>query len=234
MNKSETFNLARLKKGNDIFEVVINPDKAIEFKHGKVDITDALVYPKIFSDAKKGMLASEHKLQELFKTSDPVEVAKIILNNGMIQVTSDYRNKIVEEKRKRIIDIINRNSVDPKTNLPHPISRIEAAMNEAKVRIDESKPAENQVQDILKQLKIIIPIKFVIKEIDIIIPACCASKSYSQIKSFGRLLKDEWQNDGSWHGIIEIPGGIEQDFYDKINNLTHGDNQMKVSKVVGE
>ncbi len=105
-------------------------------------------------------------------------------------------------------------------------------MNEAKVKIDEFKPADAQVQDILKALRVIIPIKFVVKDIDVVLPSAHAHKGYSQIKSFGKLLKDEWMNDGSWHGIIEIPGGIEQDFYDKVNHLTHGDNQIKVVKVV--
>lgn len=231
---SESINLARLKKGSDVFEIVINPNKAIEFKQGKADINDVLVYPKIFSDAKKGMLASEHKMNDLFKTSDPIQVATIILKTGEMRLTSEQKNKLAEEKRKRVIDIIHRNSIDPKTNAPHPITRIEAAMNEAKIKIDEFRSPDSQVQEILKKLRVIIPIKFVVKELDVVIPTIYANKTYPQIKSFGRLLKDEWGSDGSWHGIIEIPGGIENDFYDRVNSMTHGDNQVKVIKVTGE
>ena len=38
-------------------------------------------------------------------------------------------------------------------------------------------------------------------------------------------------NDGSWKGHVELPGGLEQDFYDSLNNITHGQTQAKVLKV---
>ena len=41
-------------------------------------------------------------------------------------------------------------------------------------------------------------------------------------------MKDEWQNDGSWICQVEIPGGLEEDFYDKLNSLTHGSVETKV------
>lgn len=231
---TEHINIARVKKGSDVFEVVINPDKAIDFRQGKANFEDAVVYPKVFSDAKKGMLASEQRMKALFNTADPVEVAKLIIKQGEIQLTSEYRQKLLEQKKKRIIDIIHRNAIDPRTNTPHPITRIETAIQEAKIKIDEFRQPESQVDEILKKLRIIIPIKFVKKEIDIKIPALSAAKSYSQIKIFGKILKDEWLSDGSWHGIIEIPGGLEQDFYDKLNSLTKGDNQVKVINTIGE
>ena len=67
---TEHINIARLKKGSDVFEVVINPDKAIDFRQGKANFEDAVVYPKVFSDAKKGMLASEQRMNALFNTAD--------------------------------------------------------------------------------------------------------------------------------------------------------------------
>ena len=60
---SESMNLAKWKKGADNFEIVVNPDKAMDFKKGIGNIRDVLVYPKIFSDAKKGMSAPENRLK---------------------------------------------------------------------------------------------------------------------------------------------------------------------------
>ena len=81
-------NLARLKKGNEKFEVVINSDAAIDFKQGRIsDIRAALVNEKIFSDAKKGMHASEKLMQSFFKTTDSLKVAEIIIKQGEIQLT---------------------------------------------------------------------------------------------------------------------------------------------------
>lgn len=232
---AETMNLARLKKGSEIFEIVINPDQAIALrKNPGMDVREALVYPKIFSDAKKGMLASEQRMKALFGTSEPLEVAKIIIRDGSIQLTQEYRRSLLEQKKRRIIDLIHKQGVDPRTNAPHPLQRIERALEEAKVRIDEFVPAENQVQAVLKQLRPIIPIKLVTKEIELRIPAQHAPKTYPAIKLFGTIKHEEWLGDGSWKGVVEIPGGLEQELYDKLNAMTHGSVEAKVVAVKGE
>lgn len=225
-------NLAKLKKGKENFEIDIDADNAVAYKEGKaVDIKDILKAQTIFSDAKKGLVASEHLMQQLFGTSDTIKVAEIIIKEGEIQLTAEHREKVRQKKRRRIIDIIHRNGVDPKTHLPHPVQRIENAFEEAKVKIDEFKSAENQLQDVLKRLRVVLPIRFEVKEIAVKIPAEYAAKSYSLVKSFGTMLKEDWQSDGSWVVVIEVPGGLEQDFYDKLNSFTHGNNETKVLKV---
>ncbi len=222
-------NLARLKKGNEKFEVVINSDQAIAFKQGKIsDIKLALVNEQVFSDAKKGMLASEKLMQSVFKTIEPLKVAEIIIKEGQIQLTEEYRKKKREEKKKRLVEIIHRNGVDPKTHLPHPVTRIEAAFEEAKIKIDDYSSAEDQLQEVLKKLRVILPIKFEVKEISVKISPDYAAKSYSTVKQFGKIIREDWQSDGSWLAVVEMPGGLEEDFYDRINKLTHGNVESKV------
>jgi len=225
---SESINVARLKKGSDIFEVVVDPDKAVLAKKNPELTSEALSFPKIFSDAKKGLQASEERLKHWFKTTDPLEVAKIIIQEGNIQLTAEYRQSLIEKKKKQLIDLIHRNGVDPRTNAPHPATRIEAALQEAKFRIDEFKSADAQLKDALKKLQPIIPIKFVVKELEVVVPAAYAAKAYPTIKMFGKTLKESWNSDGSWSGVVEIPGGMEQEFYDKLNSITHGELQAKV------
>jgi len=222
------FNIARLKKGSETFEIVINPEVAVKAKKDPSLVSEALIHPKIYSDAKKGNLASENELKNIFKTEDPLKIAEIILKDGVIQVTSEYRKALVDQKKKKIVEYIHRNGIDPRTNAPHPVSRVEAAISDAKVRIDEYKPAEQQVNDIIKVLRPILPIKFVVKELDVIVPALHAGKAYAQLKSFGRLLREDWRNDGAWHAIIEIPGGLEEEFLDLLNRLTKGDGDVKI------
>ena len=79
------------------------------------------------------------KLIKYFKTTDPTEVAKQILSRGELSLTTDQRRKMVEEKKKQIIQYINKSFVDPKTHVPHPPLRIESAMDEPRVIIDPSK-----------------------------------------------------------------------------------------------
>jgi len=225
---SDSINVARLKKGSDIFEIVVDPDKAVLAKKNPELTSEALSFPKIFSDAKKGLQASEERMKHWFKTADPMAVAKIIIQEGNIQLTAEYRQKLVEQKKKQLIELIHRNGVDPRTNAPHPLTRIEAAIQEAKIKIDEFKSADAQLKDALKKLQPIIPIKFVVKEIEVVIPAAYASKSYPTIKMLGKIMKESWGSDGSWTGLVEIPGGMEQEFYDKLNSITHGELQAKV------
>ncbi len=222
-------NLARLKKYGEIFEIVINPDLAVEYKSGKnISLNDVLKDEFIFSDARKALKASEHRLKEVFGTDDPIEIAKVILTKGEIQETSEYRAKLVEEKRKKIIDMIHRYGDDPKTHLPHPITRIEAALEEAKVKIDARKSAEEQIDEIIKQLRPILAIKIETKQMKVRITSQYAQKSYPIVKSFGKILKDTWLDDGSWQAVVEIPAGLEIDFYDKLNTMTHGNVETEV------
>lgn len=224
-------NLAKIKVSGENFEVDVDPDSAIAFKKGAIeDLTSVLKAQQIFKDAKKGLVASEQDLRRAFGSTNVLEVAKKIIDDGEIQLTAEYRERVREEKRKKIIGIIHTNAVDPQTHLPHPPQRIEAALEEAKVRIDELKTAEDQVDDIVKQIRPIIPIKFEIKELEVRIPAEYAAKSYSIVKSSSKIIKDDWQPDGSWLAVVEIPGGLEDEFYDKINSFTHGNNEIKVKK----
>jgi ribosome maturation protein SDO1 len=228
---ADSINVARLKKGSDVFEVVVDPDKAVQARHNPELTSEALSFPKVFSDAKKGLQASEDRMQHWFKTKDPIEVAKIIIKEGNIQLTSEYRQKMIEQKKKQLIDLIHKNGVDPRTKAPHPASRIEAALQEAKIKIDEFKPVDLQLKDALRKLQPIIPIKFVTKEIELVIPAAHASKAYPTVKMMGKILKESWNNDGSWTGLVEIPGGMEQECYDKLNKITHGELQAKVISI---
>ena len=224
--------IARLKTQGHSFEILVDCNNALAIREGKeIDMHDILAAMKIFSDAKKGLEASETVMTQIFGTSDVDELAKTIIKKGEIQLTQEYREKLREEKRKQIISIIHRNGVDPKTHLPHPPQRIENAFIEAKFHVDEHKLVQEQVQEALKKLRPILPIKFEIKEIALKIPPEYAPKCYSTVKSFGSILKEEWQSNGYWLAVVELPGGMESDFYDKLNKICHGNVESKILKV---
>jgi len=222
--------IARLKKEGNIFEILVDCDKALEYRAGKgVSLNDVVATDEIFKDVKKGEKASENLLKTMFKTDDPMQIADVIIKEGEIQLTAAHRDKIREEKRRRIIEIIHRNAIDSKTGLPHPPQRIENAITEAKIHIDEHKSAEEQIDDVLKKIRVIIPIKFETREIAVKIPNKYAGQSYSVLKRY-RLLRDEWQNDGSLIAVVEIPAGIQDEFFNQLNKITHGEVETKILK----
>ncbi len=229
---AEHMHIVRVKHGSEVFEIVVDPNLAYDFKDGKsVGIGDVLKFPKIFSDAKKGLSASESRLETIFGTSDVSRVAEQIISKGVIPLTSERLKLLQDQKRRRILDIIHMNGVDPRTNAPHPLVRLESALVEAKVRIDPNRSAEEQVQPILKSLLPIIPIKFVTKELEIRIPSSFAAKSYSSVKSAGKILREEWLGDGSWKGLVEIPGGLEEELSSRLMSLTKGSVEMALVRM---
>lgn len=224
--------IARLKAHGESYEILVDCANALAVREGKeLSMRDVLAAMQVFSDAKKGLVASETAMKQVFGTNDPEEVAKEIIRKGEIQLTQEYREKLREEKRKQVISILHRNGVDPKTHLPHPPQRIENAFAEAKFHIDEFKSVQEQVQEALKVLRPILPIKFEIKEIAIKIPPDYAPKCYSTVKQFGTMLREEWQSTGHWVAVVEIPGGLESDFYDKLNKICHGNVESKVLRI---
>ncbi len=222
--------IARMKKSGEVFEILVDCDKALELKGGKnIDLGDVVATRDIFKDVKKGDKASENEIKRIFNTNNFNDVAKIIIKEGEIQLTTEHKSKIREEKRKQIVNIIHRNAIDSQTGLPHPPIRIENAMNEAKVNVDVFKRAEDQVNNIVDALRKIIPIKFEKRQIEIIVPAKFAGQSYHILKS-QKLLKDEWQSDGSLLAVVEIPAGIQEEFFNELNKLAHGEVETKIIK----
>ena len=223
--------IARLKVQGNNFEILVDCANALAVREGKeISMRDVLAAMQVFSDAHKGLVASETAMKQIFGTSDAEDVAKEIIRKGEIQLTQEYRENLREEKRRQIISILHRNGVDPRTHLPHPPQRIENAFAEAKFHVDEFRQVQEQVQEALKVLRPILPIKFEVKEIAIKIPPDYAPKCYSTVKQFGTMLREEWQTNGYWVAVVEIPGGLESDLYDKLNKICHGNVESKVLK----
>jgi ribosome maturation protein SDO1 len=220
---------ARLEYFGEHFEILVDPDLASDFKRGQaINVEDILVVEEIFKDAKKGDKASEEAMMKAFQTTDHVEVAANILKKGQIQLTAQQRKDMQEEKRLKVVTTIAREAINPQTKLPHPVRRIEIAMDEAKVRIDPFKSVDEQVNTTLKAIRVKIPIRFEKVKVAIRVPGDFSGKVYGAIPEFGKPMQEEWQQDGSWVAVVEIPGGMQDNFYQKLNELTHGQVETKL------
>ena len=225
---TDKFTVARLILDGDKFELLVKPDPALEYKIGKrTDISSLLVSDEIYSDANKGSRASSEKMMKHFKTTDSVEVAKQILARGELNLTTDQRRKMVEEKKKQIVQFINRSFVDPKTHLPHPIMRIETAMEEVRVPIDPFKKVEDQAKIIVDALRKILPLKSETVKLTVTVPPQFAAQSYSVLKSSGDLKSEEWLADGSLKAVLDMNASIRGQFLDRLGAVTKGSAQVK-------
>ncbi|MCX6665189.1 MAG: ribosome assembly factor SBDS [Euryarchaeota archaeon] len=223
--------IARLKKGEEHFEILVDPHAASDLLDGKeIDLLKNLAIDTIFKDAKKGTHAPTESLQRVFNTTDAVAIAKEIILKGEIHLTTDQRRELQEKKRKRIVDIIMRNAMDPQTKAPHPRQRIERAMEEARLHIDPFKSVDAQVKLVVDALRPILPISIEQVKISVKIPALYIGKAYGVARNFGVLEREDWQSDGSWIGIVRIPAGMQTDFYDKLNEVTKGNIEARLLK----
>ena len=227
------FNLARLNSYGRHFEIAVDPDLAIAYRNSKgktSDIREVIKSEKIFDDVKRGLLAAEGDLSQVFGTHEVLKIASKIILEGEIQLSEEYREKIRDAKKRQLINLIARNALDPRTKLPHPPQRIENAFEEAKVRIDDFKSPEDQLDAIVKQLRPVLPISFEKKKIEVHLPSAIAAKAYPIVMQFAKPYKEEWRNDGSYYCLIEMAAGIEPEFYERLNKITHGAAETKVIK----
>jgi ribosome maturation protein SDO1 len=216
-----------VKERSKHFEVAIEPDLAAAFREGKIkDVREALKSEDIFTDAKKGLRPSGSELLDAFGTDDRLKIAEIIIRKGLIQYSDKYRDEQREQKKRRIMELVRINCIDGQTGHPLPLQRIENAFAAANVRIKEGKGAEDQLQDIIKELRAVLPIKMETKNFDVIIPAKYASRSIGMLKQYGAMRQDNWKADGSFNCKLEIPAGLAEEFFDKVNALSHGEAQI--------
>ncbi|ATZ60643.1 MAG: ribosome assembly factor SBDS [Methanosarcinales archaeon Met12] len=222
---------ARYKKHGVSFEILVDPEMAIALKRGEegdISINMMLAAEDVFEDASRGDRASEEDLIKAFGTTDIRAITKEIILHGDLQLTSEQRKRMQEDKRKRVIDVIAQNAINPQTGAPHPPARIEKAMEEAGVHIDPFKSVDEMVKEVMKKIRPIIPIRFEEVNIAVKIPSQYAAKSYGEIASFGSLQKQEWQDDGSWITVVKIPAGMQDNFYNLVNRLTKGEAETKL------
>ncbi len=229
MVKLEDAVVARLSTHGTEFEVLVDPDLALDFRAGEdVDIKEVLAAEKVFKDSGRGKKASEEKMEEIFDTSNPLEVAKEVINEGDIQVTTRQRKEMRKERKKEIISLIARRAVDPQKDMPHPPKRIRNALEKTNFQVDPFKNAEEQLSDVVEELRPIIPLSFETRTIIAKFPPEHGSKAYGAIDDFAEIKEDEWLDDGSWAAKVEIPAGMQSEFFKKINDLTNGDVETKV------
>ncbi len=228
---SERYTIARLTREGEHFEILVKPQEAYSFRTGKaMPIAKALVTETIFRDANKGLRPTEDALQKAFGTLDHREIATRILRKGTLQLTTEQRKQLTEDKRKQIISFIARQAVDPRTNLPHPPTRIEQAMEQIHYPIDPFKEAEEQAKEIIKLLRPILPLKMEQVSVAVRIPPEYAGKVYGTVKGFGTIKREEWRSDGSWFAVVQMPAGLYGPFLEKLGDMTRGNLEAKLQE----
>jgi len=226
---SRKYVIATLKKGGQKFEILVDPWKAHAYREGQpISIDNIVIVEEVFSDAKKGEKHSRETLEKIFGTSDFKKVAEIILKEGRVPLTQEQRKELAERLRRQIINMISKLCIDARTKHPIPPKRVELALEEAKVRIDINRSADEQIMDIIKKLSMVIPIKYGVARIAIKVPPIYYARVYPILKEYGELKQTEWGRDGSFYALLELPLGLREELIGKLASLSKGEIQVKL------
>ncbi len=211
---------ARVTKGGKHFEILVDLEEAMKFRRDESEgnLGSAVLTDSIFHNLKSGELAGANDLEVAFGTSNVEEVSEKIIKEGEVVRTAESMRAEQDKKYKQVVDFFSKNAVSPEGR-PYTPERIMKALGEAHVNV-KNKPIESQVNEIIDQLGKILPIKIEIKKVKLLIPAIHTGKAYGSIKEF--MVDEEWKSNGDLKAIVEVPAGLIFDFYDKINNVSHG------------
>ena len=222
---------ARLESHGARFEVLVDPDAALAIKRGEFDgdLEEVIAAEDVFENASRGDRPAESDVEDVFDTTEPLQIIPEVIQRGEIQITAEQRREMQERKRRQLINRIARNAINPQMDdAPHPPGRIESALEQTDFRIDPMQPVEPQVDDALDALRPVIPIRFEEVTMAVQIPAEHAGSAQAQIRSFGDLEREEWQADGSWIGVLTFPAGMRNDFYEVVNEHSSGEADTRL------
>jgi len=221
--------IARLESHGETFEVLLDPAVMTLLKQGKrIDIVEYLAVEEVFKNSGKGTRPAEGKVKEVFGTDDISEIARRIVEKGEVQMTVEQRKEMLEAKRNQVVSYIAANAINPQTKLPHPHLRIELALEEAKFHVDPFKPLEKEIDEAMKLLRPLLPIRFEKSKVAIKLKGDDYGRCFDDMVRCGVIDREEWTADGSWIGTMELPAGMVQELTEKLKHKTKGSASIKL------
>lgn len=215
-------------RGDKDFEILVEPELAKEVKFDGEDhsIERLLFVQEVFKDAGEGERASADELEDEFNTRQVMEAADEIFEKGDMQLTTEQKAEMREDKRKQIVDMISRRAMDPKTGNPHPPQRVENALEEAGFHVDWDADIEERFNDAIDDIRPIIPISLDEKTVAVRIPVDQAGKAYDKLQNAAEVEEEEWGNE-YFMAKITLPAGVLSQLMEEIQDMTSGKAEMQ-------
>ncbi|MFB6292011.1 MAG: ribosome assembly factor SBDS [Candidatus Nanohaloarchaea archaeon] len=214
--------------GDKEFEILVDPDlaKEVKFDDADHDIQRLLFVQEIFVDADQGERASVDEIDEEFGTRQIMEAAEQIFEKGDMQLTTEQKAEMREDKRKQIIDMIARRAQDPKTGNPHPPQRVENALEEAGFNVDAMEDVEEQFKEAIDAIRPIIPVSLEEKHVAVRIPVDVAGKAYDKLQATADVEDEEWGNE-YFMAKITVPAGVLSELMEELQDIAKGKAEVK-------
>lgn len=231
VNVDDAFEV-KYKFAGENFEVLVDFDKLQEFKKNSdnISVYDVLADTKIFKDQKKGEVASENFLSEKFKDKSVEEILKIILIKGECQIPTAYLNKLRGEKKLQVVNYIAENAVNPQTKSKYTSTMISSQIDRLKYNFDPNRDFINQAEEVLKDLKKVMPISMEKMIISLSIPGEFCGAFYGPFRKYGKIIKEYYDDLGNLKIHIEIMESMQDTVLNYISKNSNNQGEYQVLK----
>ncbi|GJD05909.1 Ribosome maturation protein SDO1 [Galdieria sulphuraria] len=200
----------------------------LKYRKGEIkSLEDVLLSDTIFTSYAKREKAGTNELKAAFQTDSLQSCVETILQKGEVQISSAERKEKLEKRKKEIVNFIHKYYIDPAKKLPHPMSRIENALEECKIRVDADIPVERQIPDIVSKLVNVIPLKKTTLEGQLKVPHSSIGAASSVIAKYVTVERESYSSHGCTYDIGIIPGEYDL-FMSEINRVTKGNFEFNV------
>lgn len=220
--------IVKFKADKQNFEVACKPGAVLKYRQGKLGSLDNVILTDVvFKNFSKADRAKNTELIAAFGTDNMMECIKQIVERGEFQLSAGERKEKQVQKKNEIVTYIHKYYIDPRSKLPHPVARIESALEELKVNIDPDAPADRQALEFVKKLLGKLPLKRSEMGATLTIPHQYVAQCASLLRARVSISKENYTTNGCSYVVSMAPGDYDKLLAD-LNKITKGDFQLNV------
>ena len=235
MAKVDESCIIRYKKGNLEVEALVEYKSLAQYLENEENRENTSIYDifadtKIFSDSKKGLVADSDTLQKLFPDKSEEEMLKEIALQGDAQIPTSYLNELRDKKKDLIINYLTNQTINPQTKHRYTTAMLKDEIDNLKISILPFRNHIKQAEDVFKQLKVKIPIKFDSTIIIVQVESQYAGVLIKPVREFGTVEKQFYDDTGNLHMHVKVPTGRVDETIDFLKDKTRGSVSYHLQK----
>eukprot|EP01084_Bolivina_argentea_P024362 45406_1 len=120
---------------NITLELLTYPGSICKYRNGKLGINEVLMVENIFVDIKRGKIAKISDIKRVFKTTNIDECYRIILDEGMIQISTTN----IHKHKTDIIQYIHDHFTEPITKQKYSKKSVQKFITRNHINVDDNK-----------------------------------------------------------------------------------------------
>uniref|UniRef100_A0A6U9QUQ6 C2H2-type domain-containing protein n=1 Tax=Picocystis salinarum TaxID=88271 RepID=A0A6U9QUQ6_9CHLO len=216
--------VVRYKKGGVRFEIACYKNKVLNWRNGiETDLDEVVQTTSVFSNVSKGVFASQEDLQRVFGTTDQVEIVKIILQKGELQVSDKERELEYATLFKDVVSIVVDKCVNPETQRPYPAGIIERTLKELHFAVDPKKTAKQQAMEAIPSIQKVFPIERAKMRLKMALPKAL-HKQFRELLSAenAQVERESATDEGTAFTVLIDPGSFR-----KFDSFVHKQSDRK-------